>query len=100
MRYDRSAQETGRDPVTPQVVSIRAAARRLQVHENTIRNWIERRIIGAIKLPTGIRRIPESEVARLEREMFAVPTSLPEDKPVPAPEKWGREDGLNSYPGL
>lgn len=38
-------------------ISIRGAARRLGVHENTIRNWVDRHIIAAFRLPTGVRRV-------------------------------------------
>lgn len=59
---------------------IRTAARELGVHENTIRNWIDRRIIGFFRLPSGVRRIPVTEVERLQREMFVVRASFPDDK--------------------
>jgi excisionase family DNA binding protein len=67
------------------VIPIRSAAHRLGVHENTIRNWIERGIIRCRRLPSGVRRIPLDEVERLEREMFLVSGSFPEDKWVTPP---------------
>lgn len=65
------------------VVTIREAAHRLHVHENTIRNWMGRKIIGFVRLPSGIRRIPEQEVHRLERSMFVIEGSLPEKSGAP-----------------
>lgn len=49
---------------------VREAAKRLGVHENTVRNWC---VSGVIKdfrtLPgSGFRRIPESEISRLLEE--------------------------------
>ena len=52
------------------------AAQRLHVWESTLRNWFDRKIIRGFRLPTGARRIPESEVERLERERFGPPSSF------------------------
>lgn len=50
-------------------LTIREAARRLGKHENTIRNWIKSGRIQAKKLPnSGYRRIPGTEVERIEAE--------------------------------
>lgn len=67
-------------------VTIRSTALRLQVHENTVRNWVDKGILQALRLPTGARRIPVAEVERLERQMFAVPTSFYEQQVQPAPK--------------
>lgn len=66
-------------------ISIRKAAEELDVHENTIRNWIDRGYLRAYRLPSGHRRLPKDEVNRLAREVFAVPTSIPGDQPSRAP---------------
>ncbi len=81
-----------------ETVPIREAAERLGVHENTIRNWADRRVIGALRLPTGVRRIPRSEVERLEKEIFAVPTSFPDERVVAAPKSIGGEVHPSQYP--
>ena len=81
----------------PTIVPIRTAAERLGVHENTIRNWIDKEIIEHFRLPSGVRRIPEREVKRLEAEMFAVPSSFPEDEITKMP-RGIHEDTLESYP--
>jgi excisionase family DNA binding protein len=65
-------------PARPQTASIKDAAVRLGVHENTIRNWIDRGILRSYRLPSGHRRLLAEEVERLEGEMFSVPTSVNE----------------------
>lgn len=52
-------------------VTVRAAAKALGVHENTIRNWCDSGVIhGVIRLPgSGFRRIQANEVDRLRREL-------------------------------
>jgi excisionase family DNA binding protein len=67
-------------------ISIRQAAAELGVHENTVRNWIDRGYLRAYRLPSGHRRLPEAEVTRLMGELFAVPTSIEEDRPTAAPK--------------
>lgn len=68
-------------------IPIRRAARRLGVHENTIRNWIDKGLILARRLPSGTRQIPAGEVDRLEREMLIAPRGLPPEQAVsPAPK--------------
>lgn len=72
-------------------VSIRQAAADLGVHENTVRNWIDRGYLRGYRLPSGHRRLPETEVIRLIGEVFAVPTSIEEDCPTAAPKAWDSE---------
>lgn len=50
-------------------LTVREAARRLNVHENTIRNWVKNGRIRAEQLDTTTawRRIPASEIARIKR---------------------------------
>lgn len=75
------------DRVEGRPMTVREAARALGVHENTIRNWQKKGLIGAIFLPgSGYRRFPREEVERMRREMFggyAPGTVLPD---------WGRTD--------
>lgn len=62
---------TEQGPMATQLLSVRAAARRLGVHENTIRNWERRGLLRAIRLPgSNFRRFPREEVERMRREMF------------------------------
>jgi DNA-binding transcriptional MerR regulator len=52
------------------MIGARQVAARLGVHENTIRNWEERGILHAMRLPgSGYRRYELAEVERLAREM-------------------------------
>jgi excisionase family DNA binding protein len=51
-------------------LSVRDTARKLGVHENTVRNWESKGILRAVKLPgSGYRRFDSAEVARLHGEM-------------------------------
>lgn len=50
-------------------VGISDAARRLGVHHNTLRKWVDRGIIPAIRLPSGHRRFDPNELERFRRAM-------------------------------
>ena len=62
-------------------LTVREAARRLGVHENTVRNWQKKGIIGrTIVLPSGIRRFSAEDIQRMRDEMwsqFAPATVVP-----------------------
>lgn len=49
------------------LLSVRETARRLGVHENTVRRWADRGILDAVRLPTGVRRLRADEVEALGR---------------------------------
>lgn len=83
---DDVSANADRATTRPEMIPIREAAERLGVHENTIRNWADRLVIRSHRLPSGVRRVPRSEVERLEREVFAVPTSFADEHVVPAPK--------------
>ena len=51
------------------LLGVREAARRLGVHENTLRRWEQTGLIRAVKLPTGVRRFRAEDVERLHAEM-------------------------------
>jgi excisionase family DNA binding protein len=52
-------------------LSVRETARRLGVHENTVRNWQDKGLLRAVKLPgSGYRRFDQAEVDRLRHEML------------------------------
>jgi Helix-turn-helix domain len=70
---------------SPDVMTVRATAQAFGVHENTVRNWVGRGLLGAIVLPSGVRRIPVAEVERLLAEAMAIPTSFPPDVYTPLP---------------
>ena len=85
-----------------QHVPIRSVAKRLGVHENTIRNWIDRGILRAVKLPTGTRRVALKDVENLEASIFAAPTSFREMpmKRAPKPLPESAQVRLNHYPDV
>lgn len=85
-------------PPRPSTITIKDAAKRLGVHENTIRNWIDRQILGSYRLPSGQRRLPLSEVNRVEEEIFGVPTSLPEVETTKAPQAKAAEPLIGKLP--
>lgn len=71
---------------TTEFLNVRQAANELGVHENTIRNWEERRILHGIRLPgSNFRRFPREEIARMRKEMFAQyapPTAMSDEAHV------------------
>ncbi len=55
---------------TATMLSVRETARRLGVHENTVRNWADRGILRPLRLPgSGYRRFDVADVDRIAREM-------------------------------
>jgi excisionase family DNA binding protein len=79
-------------------IPIKDAAKRLGVHENTIRNWIDSNVLRAYRLPSGVRRLPVDEVERLERDLFAVPTSFFDPAVTPAPKTERTEPVTSQLP--
>ena len=47
-------------------ITIREAARRLGVHENTVRRYADRGLIRAIRLPSGVRRVRRADIEALD----------------------------------
>ena len=62
------------------LIGVAEAAARLGVHENTIRNWTDRGILKAIRLPGGHRRLPLREVDRLRSQVLSGSVEAPEDE--------------------
>ena len=53
------------------MLSVRETAKRLGVHENTVRNWHKRGLLRAMALPgSGYRRFSPDDVDRLRHEML------------------------------
>lgn len=63
-------------------LTIRDSARALGVHENTIRNWINKGLLNAQRLPSGVRRVPRSEVLKMV-ESISAPQAIEEMTAVP-----------------
>jgi len=64
--------------LVPTTIAISVAAERLGVHENTVRNWIDRGLLNGYLTPTGRRKLRLDSVERLEREMFGFPSPVVE----------------------
>lgn len=47
-------------------ITLREAAERLGVHESTVRRYADRGLVGAVRLPSGVRRLRSADVERLE----------------------------------
>ncbi|MGA2013211.1 MAG: MerR family transcriptional regulator [Solirubrobacteraceae bacterium] len=77
-------------------LNVRETAARLGVHENTVRNWEEKGLLRAVKLPgSGYRRFDAAEVERMRDEMLTNLAPAVEG-PVIHPKRPGRivaEDG-------
>lgn len=63
------------------LLGVREAARRLGVHENTLRRWEASGLIHAVRLPTGVRRFREEDVQRLHDEMHRAVDEAEPDRP-------------------
>lgn len=72
---------------TTEFMNVRDAAKRLGVHENTVRNLEGRGELKAVRLPgSGFRRFLREDVERMREEMwsqFAPDTPMPEKSPSP-----------------
>ncbi len=53
-----------------ELMQVRAAARYLGVHENTVRRWEEAGLIRAIRLPSGVRRFRREDIERVRADMY------------------------------
>jgi excisionase family DNA binding protein len=102
MRMSSSARSLGRIEEemsmirVSEAVSVGKAASELGVSSSTVRNWIDKGYLHAVQLPSGHRRIPESELRRLVGQMFdfGVPQEEPSTpvvsaKAVDPDEEWG-----------
>jgi excisionase family DNA binding protein len=82
---------------TRQLRSVGEAAKQIGVSPSTVRNWIDKGYIRAAQLPSGHRRISQSEVDRLYGQIFHFGAPVEEEESQPkvrvssvAPdEEWG-----------
>lgn len=66
---------------TAQHLNVREVARRLGVHENTVRNWANRGVLQPIRLPgSGYRRFLAEDIDRIAREMREAVAPVEETK--------------------
>lgn len=60
-------------------LNVRETAKRLGVHENTVRNWADRGVLRPMRLPhSRYRRFDPEQVERLAREMRSAAAPLHE----------------------
>ena len=84
--------------LAPPTISIKYAAARLGVHENTVRAWFDDGILKGYMSPTGRRKVLLDSVERRTREMFGVPAGTVELGKSTAPP--GQLDTLEQAQGL
>jgi excisionase family DNA binding protein len=74
-----NAQEAGD---ATEFVNVRDAAKRLGVHENTVRNLEKHGQLKAVRLPgSGFRRFRKQDIERMRKEMWS---QFAPDTPMPA----------------
>lgn len=78
-------------------ITIRSAAKRLDVHENTVRNWIDKGLMAARRLPSGTRQLPLAEVERIERAMIVPPAGLGMEQVMQSPPKSVHESAQERF---
>jgi excisionase family DNA binding protein len=77
--------------------SLRDSAEKLGISYGTVRNWIDKGYIRAVHYPSGVRKIPETEINRLLERMFEMGPAVEEtEEPAPRrrsrpvrPDEWG-----------
>jgi excisionase family DNA binding protein len=65
----------------PEGLSVQMVAMLLDVHENTVYNWIKDDIIIAVRVGPRLLRIPRSEISRLRSS--AAPPTISTNAPQP-----------------
>jgi excisionase family DNA binding protein len=69
-RLANTQSPAGGNLMTQELMQVRAAARHLGVHENTVRRWEEAGLIRAIRLPSGVRRFRRDDIERIRTSMY------------------------------
>src|SRR6266511_13482 len=71
----------------PAYLGVREAARRLGVHENTVRNWVRAGILQSARIPgSRFHRFDARDVERLRQERGATVSSLEKERRTIGPE--------------
>lgn len=85
---------------TEEFLNVRDAAKRLGVHENTVRNLEQRGELKAVRLPgSGFRRFLKEDIERMRREMFeqfAPAVEIPKKQRRPTKRKTATATDYNS----
>lgn len=73
---------------TTTMLNVRETAKRLGVHENTVRNWADRGVLRSMRLPhSGYRRFDAEQIERIAREMRSAIAPPTEDSQLPRPKR-------------
>jgi excisionase family DNA binding protein len=56
-----------------QLLTISQAAKRLGVHQKTLRAWADKGLVAHVKTPTGYRLFDPADLDRLQQEMRVEP---------------------------
>jgi hypothetical protein len=73
--------------ISQELRSVGYAAEQLHVSPGTVRNWIAKGYLRAVVLPSGHKRLPDSEINRMVARMFELPSQLDEESVEPAPRR-------------
>jgi excisionase family DNA binding protein len=53
-----------------ELMQVRQAAHALGVSENTIRRWVQRGLLRAVRLPSGVRRFRPDDIKAARERMY------------------------------
>lgn len=55
---------------SPELLQVKAAAKQLGIHPNTLRRWEQAGLVTAVHLPSGVRRFPSDEIESVRARMY------------------------------
>lgn len=85
---------------TSTLMSVREAARRLGVHDNTVRRYADRGLIRAVRLPSGVRRIRRDDVEALSADAEPAPSSVFRRAPMRTLDQLSADQGVTDNVSL
>jgi predicted site-specific integrase-resolvase len=60
------------------------AAQALGVHPNTLRAWTDKGLVPFVRLPSGVRRFSQAQLAQIRAEMYSTGKSAADKRLRPA----------------